>query len=78
MSEHKIQSTDAGEGVKRGKDFKERPEAPVEEEFDNFDSSPSTLRSKRLILDLYVPFSSPAPNGLCAHTSSLVIRHPSF
>ncbi|RFU34049.1 hypothetical protein B7463_g2271, partial [Scytalidium lignicola] len=59
MSEHKIQSTDATDSLpSKGANFggSSRPstiEAPVDEEtFDNFDSSPSVPRSKRLIIDL--------------------------
>ena len=55
MSEHKIQSTDIADDGKNSKGFKERPEVLAEEEFDNFDSSPHIPRSKRLVVDLYVP-----------------------
>jgi phosphopantothenate---cysteine ligase (ATP) len=48
MPEHKIQSTDVADSAK----LKGQPEAPVDEEFDNFDSSPAVPRSKRLIIDL--------------------------
>src|SRR6478609_7491354 len=43
MSEHKIQSTNAVDPVKA---------ANTEEIFDNFDSSPTVPRSKRLVIDL--------------------------
>lgn len=57
MSEHKIQSTGAADGIKKVFD---KPEAKVsakgssseEETFDNFDSSPQVPRSKRLVVDL--------------------------
>jgi len=50
MSEHKIQSTDAADSM--GK--KKEPASSVvdEETFDNFDSSPTVPRSKRLVVDL--------------------------
>jgi phosphopantothenate-cysteine ligase len=49
MAEHKIQSTDAADGLKE----KQAKEAEEEEEtFDNFDSSPRVPRSKRLVVDL--------------------------
>ncbi|KAI0124777.1 DNA/pantothenate metabolism flavoprotein [Xylariales sp. AK1849] len=52
MSEHKIQSTNATDILKQGPTaIKTRPEE-TEEAFDNFDSSPSIPRSKRLIIDL--------------------------
>lgn len=57
MSEHKIQSTGAVDGVKKGSD-KAETKAPAkgssseEETFDNFDSSPQVPRSKRLVVDL--------------------------
>jgi phosphopantothenate-cysteine ligase len=55
MPEHKIQSTNAAAGVKRRNGgLKELPNAPPDEEFDNFDSSPIVPGSKRLIVDLYV------------------------
>ncbi|KAM7221011.1 hypothetical protein V8F06_003573 [Rhypophila decipiens] len=49
MSEHKIQSTNAVDPIQ-----KKQKRAPEEEEeiFDNFDSSPSVPRSKRLVIDL--------------------------
>ncbi|KAG4033332.1 hypothetical protein MFRU_005g03430 [Monilinia fructicola] len=53
MQEHKIQSTnatDANTPEIRGSE--ERGEGEEEEAFDNFDSSPSVPRSKRLIVDL--------------------------
>ena len=56
MSEHKIQSTDNADDGKNSEGIKEPSEALAEEEFDNFDSSPSIPRSKRLVVDLYVPF----------------------
>lgn len=57
MSEHKIQSTGAADGVKKAA---EKPETKApskgssseEETFDNFDSSPQVPRSKRLVVDL--------------------------
>jgi len=50
MSEHKIQSTDAADSVTKPK---EPTRAVIDEEtFDNFDSSPSVPRSKRLVIDL--------------------------
>lgn len=60
MAEHKIQSTDAADGVKKAAAAAEKsePKAPVkgssneEETFDNFDSSPQVPRSKRLVVDL--------------------------
>lgn len=53
MAEHKIQSTDAADAVKKTP-AKPVETAPSEEEetFDNFDSSPAVPRSKRLIVDL--------------------------
>lgn len=57
MSEHKIQSTGAVDGVKKASD-KTETKAPAkgssseEETFDNFDSSPQVPRSKRLVVDL--------------------------
>lgn len=52
MSEHKIQSTNAADAVKRAGNARGRPAAEEEETFDNFDSSPSVPRSKRLVIDL--------------------------
>lgn len=52
MSEHKIQSTDAADALKRSQNANSRPEVEEEETFDNFDSSPSVPRSKRLVIDL--------------------------
>lgn len=53
MAEHKIQSTDAADKIKKKKSSPElKPAAGAEEEFDNFDSSPKVPRSKRLIVDL--------------------------
>ncbi|KAI1490012.1 DNA/pantothenate metabolism flavoprotein [Biscogniauxia mediterranea] len=64
MSEHKIQSTNATDKFKqepttirtqgRAEQQPEKQEEDVEEEetFDNFDSSPTVPRSKRLIVDL--------------------------
>ncbi|KAK4453546.1 hypothetical protein QBC34DRAFT_291999 [Podospora aff. communis PSN243] len=50
MSEHKIQSTDAADSVTKEKG---PAKAIVDEEtFDNFDSSPTVPRSKRLVIDL--------------------------
>lgn len=46
LAEHKIQSTNAVAGLKQTQTEDE------EETFDNFDSSPSVPRSKRLIVDL--------------------------
>lgn len=57
MSEHKIQSTGAVDGIKKAAG-KQGPKAPEkgstseEETFDNFDSSPQVPRSKRLVVDL--------------------------
>jgi phosphopantothenate---cysteine ligase (ATP) len=49
MAEHKIQSTDAADGLAtRG----ETSEEETSETFDNFDSSPRVPRSKRLVIDL--------------------------
>lgn len=60
MAEHKIQSTDAADGVKKaGAEGAAVAAAAAggnsraeEEAFDNFDSSPKVPRSKRLIVDL--------------------------
>ncbi|KUI62136.1 Phosphopantothenate--cysteine ligase CAB2 [Cytospora mali] len=64
MAEHKIQSTDAADSVKKANaGLGAAPVAPAaqkqvegnkaeEETFDNFDSSPKVPRSKRLIVDL--------------------------
>jgi phosphopantothenate-cysteine ligase len=52
MSEHKIQSTDAVEALKKSQGVKARPPSEEEETFDNFDSSPSVPRSKSLVIDL--------------------------
>ncbi|ROW10481.1 hypothetical protein VMCG_01860 [Cytospora schulzeri] len=63
MAEHKIQSTDAADGVKKAsgavapaaqqQQQQEGGNNRTEEEaFDNFDSSPKVPRSKRLIVDL--------------------------
>ncbi|KAH8819071.1 DNA/pantothenate metabolism flavoprotein [Xylogone sp. PMI_703] len=60
MSEHKIQSTDATDSLSKGANpgttaasRSSNIETQVDEEtFDNFDSSPSVPRSKRLIIDL--------------------------
>lgn len=54
MAEHKIQSTSAADNVKT-KDV-ETEALPKEEEFDNFDSTPTVPRSKRLVINLYTPF----------------------
>lgn len=57
MSEHKIQSTDATDMLKKQgpttitKESRDQPQQE-EETFDNFDSSPAVPRSKRLIIDL--------------------------
>ncbi|KAI0008331.1 DFP-domain-containing protein [Xylariaceae sp. FL0662B] len=58
MAEHKIQSTTATDSLNQGqgptiipKEQREQQQ-PDEEAFDNFDSSPSVPRSKRLIVDL--------------------------
>ncbi|KAM7208862.1 hypothetical protein V8F20_000740 [Naviculisporaceae sp. PSN 640] len=48
MSEHKIQSTNAVDPIQKPK----RSPEEEEETFDNFDSSPSVPRSKRLVIDL--------------------------
>jgi phosphopantothenate-cysteine ligase len=52
MSEHKIQSTDAVEALKKSQGVKARLPSEEEETFDNFDSSPSVPRSKSLVIDL--------------------------
>ena len=54
MAEHKIQSTDAADSVKKpaAKETAPPKEDEEEETFDNFDSSPAVPRSKRLIVDL--------------------------
>ncbi|KAH8908039.1 DFP-domain-containing protein [Coniochaeta sp. PMI_546] len=56
MAEHKIQSTDAADGLKQDQQAKAAADSidPAEEEetFDNFDSSPRVPRSKRLVVDL--------------------------
>ncbi|ROV95367.1 hypothetical protein VSDG_06084 [Cytospora chrysosperma] len=63
MAEHKIQSTDAADGVRKAgaEPAQQQPAAggnstnsnkAEEEIFDNFDSSPKVPRSKRLIVDL--------------------------
>lgn len=52
MAEHKIQSTDAADKIKKKSSPELKPTAGAEEEFDNFDSSPKVPRSKRLIVDL--------------------------
>ncbi|KAI0400058.1 DNA/pantothenate metabolism flavoprotein [Xylaria palmicola] len=62
MSEHKIQSTNATDKFQSEKqeqgpttittEKREEPKANEEETFDNFDSSPTVPRSKRLIIDL--------------------------
>ncbi|KAK3935600.1 hypothetical protein QBC46DRAFT_45954 [Diplogelasinospora grovesii] len=53
MAEHKIQSTDAADLVKRSAGRSTSPSVEEDEEtFDNFDSSPSVPRSKRLVVDL--------------------------
>lgn len=57
MSEHKIQSTGAADGVKKAADKQEsnpsaKGSSSEEETFDNFDSSPQVPRSKRLVVDL--------------------------
>ncbi|KAL2020975.1 hypothetical protein VTK56DRAFT_7749 [Thermocarpiscus australiensis] len=52
MSEHKIQSTDAADAFKRNGGGGRRSAVEDEETFDNFDSSPSVPRSKRLVIDL--------------------------
>lgn len=57
MSEHKIQSTGAADGVKKAADKQEskasaKTSSSDEETFDNFDSSPQVPRSKRLVVDL--------------------------
>ncbi|EGS22786.1 phosphopantothenate-cysteine ligase-like protein [Thermochaetoides thermophila DSM 1495] len=55
MAEHKIQSTDAVDSVKKnsndGRGVR-TPSVEEEETFDNFDSSPAVPRSKRLVIDL--------------------------
>lgn len=60
MAEHKIQSTDAADKVKKAGAAKDgaarlttgQAGGAGDEEFDNFDSSPKVPRSKRLIVDL--------------------------
>jgi phosphopantothenate-cysteine ligase len=54
MAEHKIQSTDAVKNFPNAQaSFSPQPTQEEEEEsFDNFDSSPTVPRSKRLIIDL--------------------------
>jgi phosphopantothenate-cysteine ligase len=62
MAEHKIQSTDAADGVRKAgaEPAQQQPAGgnstnsnkAEEETFDNFDSSPKVPRSKRLIVDL--------------------------
>ena len=55
MAEHKIQSTDAVDSVKKssnGGRGVRTPSVEEEETFDNFDSSPAVPRSKRLVIDL--------------------------
>ncbi|KAF3765071.1 DFP-domain-containing protein [Cryphonectria parasitica EP155] len=57
MAEHKIQSTDAADGVKKASSsLKTSPTLSGgggnDEEFDNFDSTTKVPRSKRLIVDL--------------------------
>ncbi|KAH6855175.1 DNA/pantothenate metabolism flavoprotein [Chaetomium sp. MPI-CAGE-AT-0009] len=52
MSEHKIQSTDAVDALKKSQEAKTRPPPDEEETFDNFDSSPTVPRSKSLVIDL--------------------------
>ncbi|KAK7729827.1 Phosphopantothenate--cysteine ligase cab2 [Cytospora paraplurivora] len=61
MAEHKIQSTDAADGVQKASAESDIPAAAAqagggnkteEEAFDNFDSSPKVPRSKRLVVDL--------------------------
>jgi phosphopantothenate-cysteine ligase len=52
MSEHKIQSTDAVDALKKSQGVKARPPSDEEETFDNFDSSPTVPRSKSLVIDL--------------------------
>lgn len=59
MAEHKIQSTDAADGVREASAGSDIPAAQAggggraeEEAFDNFDSSPKVPRSKRLVIDL--------------------------
>ncbi len=47
MAEHKIQSTDAADGLGKAAAL-----GPAEEEFDNFDSTPRVPRSKSLVVDL--------------------------
>jgi phosphopantothenate-cysteine ligase len=53
MSEHKIQSTDVADALKKKKAAEAAGQLTTEEEtFDNFDSSPAVPRSKRLVIDL--------------------------
>ncbi|KAK3393093.1 DNA/pantothenate metabolism flavoprotein [Podospora didyma] len=52
MSEHKIQSTDAADAVMKASKTASADVTTDEETFDNFDSSPSVPRSKRLVVDL--------------------------
>lgn len=52
MSEHKIQSTNIADAVKKGAKSEAQSASEEEETFDNFDSSPRVPRSKRLVIDL--------------------------
>ncbi|KAI4602201.1 hypothetical protein KJ359_009439 [Pestalotiopsis sp. 9143b] len=53
MAEHKIQSTNATDALGGAPEAEPTPKKTQDEEaFDNFDSSPSVPRSKRLIIDL--------------------------
>jgi phosphopantothenate-cysteine ligase len=54
MSEHKIQSTNVADALKKKKaaEAAGQPTSEEEETFDNFDSSPAVPRSKRLVIDL--------------------------
>jgi len=52
MSEHKIQSTDAAEFMKKSAVAASALRPEDEETFDNFDSSPAKPRSKQLVINL--------------------------
>jgi phosphopantothenate-cysteine ligase len=53
MSEHKIQSTNVADALKKkAAEAAGQPTSEEEETFDNFDSSPAVPRSKRLVIDL--------------------------
>jgi phosphopantothenate-cysteine ligase len=53
MSEHKIQSTNVADALKKkAAEAAGQPTSEEEETFDNFDTSPAVPRSKRLVIDL--------------------------